>query len=140
MRELIAGQTTGENSFPVVLASDVVTTVGNKVRYSTLVSATRTATTIGPTTTGFAGSSAIIFQLAATAVSGVAPNMVLMIEDSIDGVNWNVVTTFTAVTAAATEIKRVVGPFCDSIRTRSVITGTSPSLTIVVLSQSEGAV
>lgn len=38
----------------------------------------------------------------------------------------------------ATEIKRVTGPFCNSIRTRSVITGTSPSLTVVVLAQAEG--
>lgn len=134
------GQATGANSTPVILASDSVAIVGRKVSTATLVSATRTSSAIGPTTTGFAGASAIIFQLAATAVSGVAPNMVLMIEDSIDGVNWNVIATFTAVTAAATEIKRVAGPFCNSIRTRSVITGTTPSLTIVVLSQSEGAI
>lgn len=139
-RMLQAGQATGANSTPVALASDLTVATTKKVALSTLASGIHTVSTTGSPLAGFAGASALIIQLAVTAVSGTLPNMITVIEDSIDSLNWNILATFTAVTGITNQTMRVSGPFCNSVRTRCTITGTTPSITLSVLVQSEGGV
>ena len=107
------------------------------VQQVTLFSGTRTASANGVADTGYAGVDAIIFQIAVTAASGTTPSLTTKIQDSIDGVNWNDLTTFTAATAATNETKRVNAPFGDWIRSVSTITGTIPSFTYSVVLQAE---
>lgn len=105
---------------------------------ATLVTGTQTASTTSTAETGFAGAQNVILQLSVTAVSGTAPNLIVVVEDSIDNTNWNPIATFTAVTGVTAEVKRVAGPFGNSVRARSTITGTAPSMTFLVVAQAEG--
>ena len=71
--------------------------------------------------------------LVTTAVSGTTPSMTVVVEDTLDGTNWNQLGTFTAVTAAGNQVLDVALPFADTLRIRWTITGTTPSFTFSVL-------
>lgn len=71
--------------------------------------------------------------LVTTAVSGTTPSMAVVVEDTLDGTNWNQLGTFTAVTAAGSQVLNVALPFADQLRVRWTITGTTPSFTFAVL-------
>lgn len=75
---------------------------------------------------------ALRLELAVTAVSGTTPSMTVVVEDTLDGVNWNTLGTFTAVTAAGEQVLNVAQPFADQLRVRWTITGTTPSFTFSV--------
>lgn len=76
-------------------------------------------------------------QLHVTAASGVAPTLDVVIEDTLDGTNWNVVGTFAQKTAAGREVINVTAPFADRIRVRWTTAGTSPSFTFAVTCASQ---
>ncbi len=88
---------------------------------------------------GFASS--LRAMLNVTAASGTTPNLTVLIEDTLDGTNWNTIGTFAAKTAAGFETINVTGPFADRIRVRWTITGTTPSFTfaVVIAAQSPSA-
>lgn len=72
-------------------------------------------------------------QLNVTAVSGTAPALDVVVQDSLDGgVTWNTVGTFAQVTAAAREVVNVSGPFSDMLRVAWTVAGTTPSFTFAV--------
>lgn len=96
-------------------------------------SAARTASGNSSTQSGLADASRIRAQLDVTAVSGTSPTLDVVIEDTLDGVNWNTIGTFAQKVAAGREVIDITTPFADSIRARHTIGGTSPSFTFSVV-------
>jgi hypothetical protein len=76
-------------------------------------------------------------QLDVTAASGTSPTLDVVVEDTLDGVNWNVVGTFAQKTAAGREVINLSTPFADRLRVRWTVGGTSPSFTFSVTAYSE---
>jgi hypothetical protein len=71
-------------------------------------------------------------QLDVTAASGTSPTLNVVIEDTLDGTNWNVVATFAQRTAAGREVVNVTSPFANRLRARWTLGGTTPSFTFSV--------
>lgn len=102
--------------------------------YVTAVSSVaRTTSGTSATLAGFGDWSRMRAQLAVTAATGTAPTLDVVIEDSLDGTNWNTVGTFTQATAAAVQAVDITGFFTDRIRVRWTVAGTTPSFTFAVL-------
>lgn len=73
-------------------------------------------------------------QLAVTAGSGTTPTLDVVIEDTIDGTNWNLVGTFTQMNATGTQMLNIITPTCATLRCRWTIGGTAgPNFTFSVL-------
>ncbi len=101
--------------------------------FTAVASAARTTT--GSQTFGTQDSSgkALRIQLDVTAASGTTPTLDVVIEDTLDGTNWNTVgTAFTQKTAAGREVKDITGLFHGQMRVRWTIGGTTPSFTFSV--------
>lgn len=100
--------------------------------FTALASAARTAS--GNQTFGTQDSSgkALRIQLDVTAASGTTPTLDVVIEDTLDGTNWNVVGTFTQRTAAGRQVIDIQGLFHGQMRARWTIAGTTPSFTFSV--------
>lgn len=76
-----------------------------------------------------------------TAVSGTTPSLTMLIQDSVDNVNWNTIGTFTAQTAVNRQVIQIAisgvaqaagfaWPFnYRKIRCSWTISGTNPSIT-----------
>lgn len=79
--------------------------------------------------TGLGPARTLRAQLDVTAASGTTPNLVVLIEDTLDGTNWNTIGTFAAKTGAGREVINVTIPFSDQVRFTWTITGTTPSFT-----------
>lgn len=105
-----------------------------------LDSAARTVSGESAVFEGYGPTSTLRAQLDVTAASGTSPNLTAFIEDSVDGVNWNVIGTFAAKTGAGREVLSVTTPYTDMLRIRWVITGTTPSFTfsVMLFSQAPG--
>lgn len=97
-----------------------------------LASAARTATASATGVAGFAAANNLVIQLEVTAASGTLPTLDLVVQDTVDGTNWNTVTTFTQATGTTREVKRIDTPFTDSLRVTYVIAGATPSFTFSV--------
>lgn len=95
-------------------------------------SAARTASGDSGIWDGFGRASTLRAQLHVTAASGTSPTLDVVLEDSVDGSNWNTIGTFSQKTAASREIVNVTSPFGDRIRARWTIGGTTPSFTFSV--------
>lgn len=100
-------------------------------------SAARTAT--GNTTgeTRLKSATALRVQLDVTAASGTTPTLNVLIEDTLDGTNWNTVGTFAAKTAVSREVINVPLPVANQLRVKWTIAGTTPSFTFSVIAHSE---
>lgn len=85
----------------------------------------------------YGGVGKLAVQLNVTAAAGVSPTLDVVIEDTVDGTNWNPVATFVQRTAAAREVLRITSPFTDTLRVRWTIGGSTPSFTFSVVSYSE---
>ena len=81
---------------------------------------------------GVANANALRCQINVTAASGTTPTLDVVIEDSLDGANWNTVGTFAQKTAAAREVINITTPFADRLRARATVGGTTPSFTFGV--------
>lgn len=97
-----------------------------------VASAARTAAGDSDSILGYAGAETIRAQLNVTAVSGTFPTLDVVIEDTIDGTNWNTVGTFTQRTAVGRQVINVTTPFANRLRVRWTIGGTGPSFTFSV--------
>lgn len=98
-----------------------------------VASAARTAS--GNQTFGTQDSSgkALRIQLDVTAASGTTPTLDVVIEDTLDGVNWNAVgAAFTQRTAPGRQVIDIQGLFHGQMRVRWTIGGTTPSFTFSV--------
>lgn len=86
---------------------------------------------------GYAAPSKLRVQLNVTEASGVTPTLDVVVEDTLDGGNWNVVGTFAQRTAAGRQVIDITTPFAGTVRFRWTIGGTTPSFTFAVDSYSE---
>lgn len=100
----------------------------------TLVSsAARTVSGDSGTIGGWGRVSTLRAQLDVTAVAGVSPTLNVVIEDTLDGTNWNALTpAFTQRTAAGREVINITTPFSGNLRIRWTVGGTTPSFTFSV--------
>lgn len=97
-------------------------------------SAARTTTGTGGTEGGFGDATMFRAQLNVTAASGTAPNLVVLIEDTLDGgTTWNPLLTFAAATGVTRQVMNLTTPFSDDLRASWTITGTTPSFTFSVV-------
>lgn len=96
-------------------------------------------TTSGNTATlaGYGPPKVLRAQLDVTAAAGVGPTLDVVIEDTLDGINFNTVGTFAQRSAAGRQVIDITSPFSDQIRVRWVIAGTTPSFTFSVVALAE---
>jgi hypothetical protein len=78
------------------------------------------------------GSETVRAQLNVTAATGTAPTLNVLIEDTLDGTNYNVIGSFAQKTAAGREIINVTVPFSETLRVSWTIAGTNPSFTFAI--------
>lgn len=97
-----------------------------------VASAARTATGTSTSATGYGPAKTLRAQLNVTASSGTTPTLDVVIEDTLDGTNWNVIGTFAQKTATGREVINITTPFADQLRVRWTIAGTTPSFTFAV--------
>lgn len=97
-----------------------------------VASAARTTTGNSGPLPGFGPARTLRCQLDVTAASGSTPSLTVLVEDTLDGTNWNTVGTFAAKTAAGREVVNVTTPFADILRVSWTITGGTPSFTFAV--------
>jgi hypothetical protein len=97
-------------------------------------SAARTASGDTGVLTGWGVPANARVQLNVTAVSGLGPSLDVVIEDSLDGTNWNVVGTFAQKTAVGREVINLSTPFADRLRARWTVADT---VTFDVIAYSE---
>jgi hypothetical protein len=101
------------------------------------VSAARTASGDSGTQSGYELASTLRAQLNVTAAAGTGPTLDVVIEDTLDGTNWNVIGTFAQKTGPGREVINVTSPFSDRLRARWTVGGTAPSFTFDVIVYSE---
>jgi hypothetical protein len=82
---------------------------------------------------GYGDTTQLRAQLNVTAVAGISPSLTVMLEDTLDGVNWNTVGTFSVATVTGREVINITSPFADDIRARWTMAGTTPSFTFSVI-------
>lgn len=97
-----------------------------------VASAARTTSGDSGVLGGYGPAKVLRCQLNATAVAGTAPTLDVVVEDTLDGTNWNVVGTFAQLGAAGREVVNISTPFTDRLRVRWTIGGTGPSFTFAV--------
>ena len=98
-----------------------------------LASAARTTTAAGTAVTGFAAARLLVLQLEVTAASGTSPLLDVIVEDTVDGTNFNTIATFAQKTGAAREVIRLTTAFTNTLRVSYTIAGTTPSFTFNVI-------
>ena len=98
-----------------------------------LASGARTATVTGAAVIGLADARQLVIQLNVTAVTGTVPLLDVVVQDTVDGTNWNTIATFAQATAVTREVIRVTTAFTDQLRVVGTIAGTTPSFTFAVL-------
>lgn len=101
-------------------------------------SAARTATATSAVFAGYGDATALIIQLDVTASSGTTPTLDVVIQDTVDGTNWNTIYSFTQLVTTGRAVKRYLpniaadGPVTNQIRAVATIAGTTPSFTFSV--------
>ena len=80
----------------------------------------------------YGNASTLRLHAVVSAASGTTPTLDIVVEDTLDGVNFFVVGTFTQITAAASQAVNVTSPFCERLRLRYTLGGTTPSFTLGV--------
>jgi hypothetical protein len=80
------------------------------------------------------GASDLLLLLNVTAVGGVTPTLDVVLEDSLDGTNWDGVAggAFTQRTAVGRQRLVVSAAMAQRARMRSTIGGTAPTFTFAV--------
>lgn len=84
---------------------------------------------------GFQACKQVKFLLTTGVATGTTPSLTVNIQDSLDGVNWSTVTSFTAVTASnASQYVTITTPLALRLRFSYVISGTTPNFAGVNIS------
>ena len=106
-------------------------------------SAARTTSSNSGAITSYSGAATLRAQLEVTAASGTTPTLDVVIEDTLDGTNWNVVGTFVQKVTTGREVINVHPAkaesatfqpvFADRLRVRWTVGGTTPSFTFSVV-------
>lgn len=102
-----------------------------------VASAARTTTGDNSGALGWGAASTIRAQLDVTAASGTTPELDVIIEDSLDGTNWNTIGTFAQKVTTGREVINITIPFSERVRVSWIIAGTTPSFTFSVNAYSE---
>lgn len=102
-----------------------------------VASAARTASGDSGALPGWGHADTIRAQLEITAFSGTGPALDVVIEDTLDGTNWNTIGTFAQGTGTAREVINITSPFSETLRVRWTVAGTAPSFTFSVTAYSE---
>lgn len=100
-------------------------------------SSARTASGSSGTIEGLTGVNTLRVQLDVTAAAGTSPTLDVVLEDTIDGTNWNTIGSFAAKTATGREVINITTPFAGAARARWTIGGTTPSFTFSVKAHAE---
>lgn len=95
-------------------------------------SATRTTSGDSGSLYGYGPSTTLRAQLVVTAAAGTTPTLDVVVEDTLDGTNWNSVAAFARKTAAGREAINITTPFADQLRVRWTVGGVAPSFTFSV--------
>jgi hypothetical protein len=75
------------------------------------------------------GGESVRAQLNISGVTGTAPTLNVLIEDSLDGINYNTIGTFAQKTAAGREVINIAAPFAETLRVSWTIGGSNPTFT-----------
>lgn len=102
-----------------------------------VAAAARTASGDSGKLTGWGAAKTIRAQLDVSAASGTTPTLDVVLEDTLDGTNWNTIGTFAQKTAAGREVINITTPFSDRLRVKWTVGGTTPSFTFSVTTYSE---
>ncbi len=78
------------------------------------------------------GGDSVRAQLNVTGASGTSPTLNVLVEDTLDGTNYNTIASFSQKTAAGREVINITAPFSDNLRVSWAIAGTNPSFTFSV--------
>jgi hypothetical protein len=106
--------------------------------YNTFAAAAaRTASGDSGPQRGYQSADALRVQLDVTAAAGTTPTLDVVIEDTLDGANWNVIGTFAQKTGPGREVINITTPFTDRLRARWTVGGAAPSFTFSVVAYSE---
>jgi hypothetical protein len=86
---------------------------------------------------GYGVASTLRVQLDVTALTVAAGNTLdVVLEDTLDGINWNPIATFAQKTAVGREVLNVTTPFADRLRVRWTVGGAAnPTFSVVMASQ-----
>ena len=98
-----------------------------------LASAARTATVTGTAVKGLSAERLLVMQLNVSAASGTSPTLDVVVQDTVDGSNWNTIATFAQATAVTREVIRLTTAFTDQLRVVGTIGGTTPVFIFGVL-------
>lgn len=101
-------------------------------------SAARTASGDSGVLGEYANADSLRVQLDVTAAAGTTPTLNVVIEDTVDGTNWNTIGTFSQKTAVAREVINVSSPFARQLRVKWTVAGTTPSFTFSVNAAVQG--
>lgn len=102
------------------------------VAQEAVASAARTATGNSGTRYGYGPASSLRVQLDVTAASGTTPTLDVLVEDTLDGTNYNTIGTFAQKTTTGREVINITTPFSDKVRYSWTVGGTSPSFTFSI--------
>jgi hypothetical protein len=102
-----------------------------------VASAARTATGNSGNLPGYGGANTLRVQLDVTAASGTTPTLDVVVQDTLDGTNYNTIGTFAQKTTTGREVINVTTPFADRLRILHTIGGTTPSFTFSVRAVSQ---
>ena len=101
-------------------------------------SAARTVTGNSGVLSGYGASTTLRVQLDVTAASGTTPTLDVLIQDTLDGTNWNTIGTFAQKIAVGREVVNITTPFADGLRASWTIGGSAgQSFTFVLLAYTE---
>ena len=98
-----------------------------------VASAARTTSGNSGVASGYGTTSTLRVQLDVTAVAGTTPTLNVLVEDTLDGTNFNTIGTFAQRTAVGREVINVTTPFADRIRISWTVGGATPSFTFSVV-------
>ncbi|CAB4217194.1 hypothetical protein UFOVP1502_15 [uncultured Caudovirales phage] len=102
-------------------------------RVTLLASGARTTTASATAIPGFAAAAKLVMQLDVTVASGTTPTLDVVVQDTVDGTNYNTIATFTQATGVTREVIRLTTAFTDSLRVSYTIGGVTPSFTFAVI-------
>lgn len=97
-----------------------------------VASAARTASGNSATLPGYGPAQTLRIQLNVTAASGTVPTLDVVVEDTLDGTNWNTLGSFAQKVATGSEVINITVPFADRLRVRWTIGGSIPSFSFAV--------
>jgi hypothetical protein len=98
-----------------------------------VASALRTTTGSSGELVDYGGAGTLRAQLEVTAAAGTTPVLDVLIQDSLDGTNWNTIGTFAQKTATSREVVNVTTPFAKRLRVSWTIAGAGASFTFAVI-------